>query len=222
MTKGAHMDTAETDRCATTIWNYMKMNHPLKKADCIFVLGSHDTRVADHAVDLFLQGYAPYIIFSGGLGRLTEGVFAKPEAEIFADIARGRGVPENNMIIENQSTNTGENIDFTRKLLAERNLDFKSFILVQKPYMERRSYATFKKRWPEMEIIVTSPSLSYDEYPTSDISKEEMINVMVGDLQRIKIYPAKGFQISQDIPTAVWTAYEKLVDAGFVKHVMIS
>ncbi len=214
------MEASEIDSSATAMWNYMKMNHPLTKADCIFVLGSHDTRVANHAVDLFLQGYAPYIIFSGGLGRLTEGVFAKPEAEIFADIARGRGVPEDNIIIENQSTNTGQNIDFTRKLLAERNLDFKSFILVQKPYMERRSFATFKKRWPEMEIIVTSPSLSYDEYPTSDISKEEMINVMVGDLQRIKIYPAKGFQISQDIPDDVWSAYSSLVAAGFDTHVL--
>jgi hypothetical protein len=38
---------------------------------------------------------------------------------------------------------------------------------------------------------------------------------MVGDLQRIKLYPAKGFQIYQDIPADVWAAFEELVEAGY-------
>ncbi len=107
---------------AQIIWDYHHMHHELKKADCIFVLGSHDTRVAEWAADLFLQGYAPYIVFSGGLGNFTRGVFKKPEAEIFADIAIQKGVPADKIIIENQSTNTGENVHFTKKLLEEKGL----------------------------------------------------------------------------------------------------
>jgi hypothetical protein len=41
---------------------------------------------------------------------------------------------------------------------------------------------------------------------------------MVGDLQRIKIYPEKGFQIPQEIPSDVWDAFEQLVELGFDKH----
>ena len=41
---------------------------------------------------------------------------------------------------------------------------------------------------------------------------------MVGDLQRIRIYPEKGFQIPQDIPDEVWAAYERLVGWGFTRH----
>jgi hypothetical protein len=41
---------------------------------------------------------------------------------------------------------------------------------------------------------------------------------MVGDLQRIKIYPEKGFQIAQEIPDDVWQAYEQLVAMGFDRH----
>jgi len=203
-----------------TIWDYHHVNHQLEKTDCIFVLGSHDTRVAGRAADLFLQGYAPYIVFSGGLGNLTTGIFQKPEAEIFADIAIARGVPKDKILIENRSTNTGENVQFTKQLLAERGLDFHSFILVQKPYMERRTYATFKKVWPEKEFIVTSPTLSFEAYPTEEISKEKVINIMVGDLQRIREYPARGFQIPQDIPDEVWAAYEKLVAAGYRSHLI--
>jgi hypothetical protein len=43
---------------------------------------------------------------------------------------------------------------------------------------------------------------------------------MVGDLQRIKLYPERGFQIYQDIPDDVWQAYEKLVGMGYTKHLV--
>lgn len=196
------------------------MHHPLQKADMILALGSNDTRVAEHGAALWLQGYAPYILFSGGSGRLTEGLFHKPEAEIFADVAEKMGVPQEKMLIENRSTNTGENIDFTRELLKEKGMDPATFILVQKPYMERRAYATFKMRWPEKEFVVTSPELSYTQYPNETITRELLINIMVGDLQRIKIYPAKGFQIPQEIPDEVWTAYERLVALGYTQHLV--
>jgi len=214
------MNQEEIDNLAQTIWDYHHVNHQLKKADCLFVLGSHDTRVAEYAADLFLQGYAPYIIFSGDRGSLTARIFEKPEAEIFADIALAKGVPKDKIIIENKSTNTGENVQFTREILKQRGFDFNSFILVQKPYMERRTYATFKKIWPEKDFIVTSPPLDFFNYPNDKISQARVINVMVGDLQRIKIYPERGFQIFQEIPDNVWEAYKKLVEYGFTDHLV--
>ena len=84
--------------------------------------------------------------------------------------------------------------------------------------MERRSFATFKKLWPDKKLLVTSPQISFKKYHTASIPLEKVINIMTGDLQRIKLYPAKGFQIHQDIPLEVWDAYEKLFDAGFNEH----
>lgn len=214
------MNQSKIDKLAKVVWDYHHLNHKLKKADCIFVLGSHDTRVAGYAADLFLRSYAPYIIFSGGLGNLTKDIFQKPEADIFANIAIKRGVPPEKILIENKSTNTGENVEFTKKLLDEKGLKFNTFILVQKPYMERRTFATFKKVWPEKNFIVTSPPIPFKDYPNEEISKDKIINTMVGDLQRIKIYPGRDFQIFQDIPPNVWSAYEKLVELGYVKHLV--
>lgn len=214
------MSVTEVNSLAKIIWDYHHLNQQLEKADCLLVLGSHDTRVAEYGADLFFKGYAPLLIFSGGLGKLTQGVFEKPEAEIFADIARKRGVPEECMLIENQSTNTGENIKFTRVLLHDQNVNPSSFLLVQKPYMERRAYATFKKILSEKKCIVTSPPISFEEYPTVTISKNDMINIMVGDLQRIKVYGENGFQIYQEISGSVWSAYKRLVELGFVGHLI--
>ena len=94
------------------------------------------------------------------------------------------GVPEDRILIENRSTNTGENVLFTRRLLADRQIDPQTFIVVQKPYMERRSYATFRKVWPEKRVIVTSPQVSIDRYLDEcshrALSADDVVSIMVG------------------------------------------
>ena len=220
MNKDSLNNEREVDSLAKIIWDYHHLNHRLVKADAILALGSRDTRTAEWAAKLYLGGYAPWVIFSGGYGRMTKILFAKPEAEVFADIAIEKGVPAEKIIIENQSTNTGDNIKFTQQILLDRNMDLKSFILVQKPYMERRAYATLVKQWPGKKITVTSPPLSYEDYPNKEISKEQLINAMVGDLERIKVYPDKGFSVTQKIPVKVWKAWEKLVALGYNKRLI--
>lgn len=211
-----------TDEAARVIWDYMKLNQPLEKVDAIFVLGSGDLRVPAYAAQLYHEGWAPLIIFSGKEGRLATARkrWNMSEAEKFAEVARELGVPEEAMLLEKEATNTGENVQFTKRLLEEKGVEVSKLILMQKPYMERRSYATFKKQWPDMNFIVTSPPLSYEEYPNEERSNEYLINMMVGDLQRIKEYPAKGFQVEQEIPANVWQAYEQLVREGYTTHLI--
>ncbi|HEU4913789.1 MAG TPA: hypothetical protein VFT16_00075 [Candidatus Saccharimonadales bacterium] len=78
------------------------------------------------------------------------------------------------------------------------------------PYMERRAYATGKKLFPEMDIQMASPEVSYEAYPTADVPKNLMLNIMVGEVYRIQNYPAKGFTIVQDVPERVLLAAHKL------------
>ena len=214
------MTSNETLQLAKKLWDYHHMHHVLEKTDCILALGSHDLRVAERAAQLYLEGWAPILILSGGLGNFTKGMWTETEADRFAAIAISMGVPETSILVENGSTNTGENILFTQQLLAQEKLDPRSFIVVQKPYMERRSYATFKQHWPDKKLVVTSPQISFEDYPTEEIPLERVINIMAGDLQRIKFYPGKGFQIYQEIPGDVWQAFEQLVALGFDKHLM--
>jgi uncharacterized SAM-binding protein YcdF (DUF218 family) len=206
------------------IWNYHHLDHQLAHADAILVLCSHDKAVAARGAELLLQGWAPLLIFAGGLGTITRHLWHEPEADQFAAIAIEMGVAPDRILIENRSTNTGENVLFTKRLLAEKGLDPRTFIVVQKPYMERRSYATFRKVWPEKEVLVTSPQVPMDEYLNEyshdTLSADDVISIMVGDLQRIRIYPAKGFQIRQNIPDDVWDSYGELVKAGYDKHLI--
>ena len=214
------MDKASAIRL---IWEYMLLHHELKKADLIFVLGNRDTRVAEYAAQLYLDGWAPIVLFSGS-GSIhnnkpgRERFKGSTEAEVFADIARRMGVPDEAILIENTSQNTGENYQFARALLRERGIEPKTIIAVQKPYMERRTYATGRVQWPEVELIVTSPPIPLEEYADEAGGVgEHWLHRMVGDLQRIREYPQRGFQIEQEIPEEVWRAYEYLISIGYTE-----
>jgi len=209
---------------AEKLWQYHQMNHQLERADVILVLCSHDKKVAERGAQLFLENWAPLLIFSGGLGVITSRMWSVPEAEQFAEIAMQLGVPSEKILVESKSTNTGENVLFTKRLLEQTQIVADKFIIVQKPYMERRSFATFKRVWPEKEVLVTSPPVSFEEYLTSysnrELTSDDVIGIMVGDLQRIKVYAEKGFQIPQEVPPDVWSAYHELVKAGYNQHLI--
>lgn len=215
------MEDKSTDELVKILWDYNNLHQTPKSADVILTLGSHDTRVADRGAELYLEKYAPLIVFSGGFGRLTADEWTEPEADIFANIAMKMGVPGENILIENKSTNTEENLRFSMNLLKNKGISPRKVILVHKPYMERRQYATWKKLFPDVEAYITSPQISFENYSSeTGISKEDTINIVVGDTQRIKLYPFKGFMISQEIPEEVWSAYEELVKRGYTKQLV--
>ncbi len=200
------------------IWDYMLVGHQLRRADCIFVLGSYDIRVAEYAIELYGQAYAPYLLFSGGVVQRNAALnvfWDAAEAEVFARLALAKGVPEDRILIEKLSTNSGENFHFSRQLLKSRGLDFRSFIMVQKPYMERRVLATALRLWPDVEFSVTSPTITCNEYLKGEMPRDALIQYIVGDFQRVKVYGENGFQAPQEIPGAVWSAYEQLVALGY-------
>ncbi len=211
--------TMTTEELIQIVWDYQLMHQELCKADALVVLGNHDVQVAEYAAKLYLDGWAPLLVFSGGSGRSTE-QWQKTEAEIFTNAAVRLGVPAEKILLERKAANTGENILFTKALLEEKRIEVRQIIVVQKPYMERRSYATCKKLWPEVDVVVTSPPIACKDYAPAGVSRDQWVSIMVGDLQRIKLYAEKGFMIPQEIPADVWAAYEELVARGYDAHVL--
>ncbi|MFD8497025.1 YdcF family protein [Amycolatopsis sp. NPDC059657] len=211
--------TAEVRALADVLWEYHRLAPELEKSDVILVLGSHDVRVAEHAARVWQDGWAPLIAISGGRGKVTE-TWADSEAAVFAGVAEGLGVPRSAMILEEEATNTGENITRTRSLLAARGIEVRRAILVAKPYMARRAVATARKQWPGVEWLVSTAEVTLAGYLEGDASELRTIELMVGDLQRIKVYAERGFQAPMEIPPAVWTAYDRLVALGFTRYVL--
>ena len=198
----------------TVLWNHHRLRHALSPADGIVVFGSNDLRVAEHAADLHHRGLAPWVLFSGARGRMTAH-WKETEAEAMARTARHRGVPESAILVEPRATNTGENIRFSRALLAQRGLHPKRLIAVQKPYMERRTFAALAVQWPDAAFEVSSPDLGFDAYCTAEFPRRQVIEAVVGDFQRLIEYPKRGFASPQPLPPETLAAFDMLVRAGY-------
>ena len=162
------------------------------------------------------------MLFTGGLGRNTEGLLPEPEAVRFAKVAMECGVPEADILIEDKSANTKENIEFTRTILEQAGPPRGHLLGVHQPFMERRIVAAMGVYWPELNFTVTSPQVTIPEYlaraKEQGISENASISVIVGDFQRIELYAKLGYQLPQEIPEEAWEAYRKLVAMGFDKQ----
>jgi len=201
------------------IWDYLGMHQKPQKADVIVGFGNFNTNIARRAAELYLQGYAPRILFTGGLGRNTEGLLPEPEAVRFARVAMECGVPERDILIADRSTNTKENIEFTRRLLEEAGVPHGHILGVHQPFMERRITAAMGVYWPELRFSVTSPQVSIPEYledaKKQGITENAAVSVIVGDFQRMDLYAKKGYQLPQHIPEEAWEAFHHLVKMGY-------
>ena len=204
------------------IWDYLCLNEPLEKADCIVGFGNFNTDIARRAADLYHAGFAPKILFTGGLGRNTEGLLPEPEAVRFAKVAMECGVPERDIILEPASTNTKENILFTRKRLESLGLAHTHILGVHQPFMERRIKAAMGVYWPDLDFQVTSPQVTISQYleraRQQGVSPNASVSVIVGDFQRMDLYAKLGYQLPQHIPEAAWAAFYELVEMGYDKQ----
>ena len=204
---------------AQVLWDYLCLHQTPEKADCIVGFGCYNEDIPRRCAQLYREGFAPYVLFTGGLGRNTAEMWTESEAERFGAIALGEGVPESALLLEPRSTNTAENISFTRQLLEERQIPVSSVLGVHKPYMERRIYAAWKNYWPQMPFSVTSYPQTMAGYLEANAargrSKTATVEMLVGDFQRIDLYAKKGYQIPQEIPQSAWDAFEALVSMGY-------
>ncbi len=211
---------------AVTLWDYLQLHEAPRTADLLLVLGSIDDRVAIYAAQLSRQYVYATVMFTGGSAHhndiLATKWHEKTEAEHFFYVYKAAGGDINNVLLESQAQNTGENAVFSAKLLLTSKKELPQTIqIVTKPYMERRAHATFDTQWPETpkpHFFVTSPRFSFDDYCANEQPMDKVIHIMVGDLERIIEYPNHGLQSKQIVPSVVLSAYDVLIRAGFTNH----
>jgi uncharacterized SAM-binding protein YcdF (DUF218 family) len=203
-----------------TLWDYHDMHHTIQPSDVGIGLGSHDLGVATFTAELYHQGVFPRIVFTGANAPTTVARFPRGEAVHYREHAIELGVPDAAILVEPHATNTGQNIELTRELLAQHEIHVRSAILISRPYQQRRAYSTAKKLWPELEITCASRPLPLGEYVESIGDVNRVVDMLVGDTQRIMIYPERGFAIPQDVPPEVDAAYRRLVEAGFTSRLI--
>lgn len=205
---------------ASKLWDFHKINDTPLACDVIVGLGSYDEAVAIKCANLLRQGFANHIIFTGKEGNWTAGKSKKTEARQFQEIALLQGVPSEQILLEEEATNIGQNIIFSQKIMQQRG--WSKAIFVTKPQTTLRTRLTLQAQAPQMSSAskVLSPDYASIDSFLVKFGITQLFNEMVGDVERIILYPQKGFQAGIDIPKHVLEAYETLKDLGFTNHLM--
>lgn len=210
----------KAEDAAREIWAWLPYCDDLPKtSDMIFVLGNKSDALPIEAARLFKQKIAPIIVASGGRGRMTQND-AITEADRYMKVFKELGIPDSSVLLERESTNTGENIEFTKKLLSERGYNFTKAIAVTTAMMSRRHKATLQKYWPEIDWYVRTPKVAAFEERLALGEPDEFFSLMVGEVDRLQKYPARGFMVDAEIPQSILDAKQILINIGNTPHLV--
>lgn len=189
-----------------TLWEYHDMGHRPRRCDVGIGLGSHDLGVATYTAELYHQGLFGRIVFTGANTPTTIKRFPRGEAVHYREHAISLGVPAEVISIETEATNTSENLTRSRKVLEDVGVRPASVLLISRPYQQRRAYATCRKVWPDVDVVCGSRTLPLDDYIAGIGDVDRVINMLVGDTQRITEYARRGFAVEQHMPKTVHAA----------------
>ena len=215
--------TEEVLADAEIIWRFLQLGQTPMAADLMLVFGTNDLRVATFAAELYHQGLAPRVLTTGGIahhGDLLATPWDRPEAVEFAEEMTRQGVPADRIAIEPCATNTAENVRLSRVMVEAQGVKPRHALAVVKPFMQRRVLATMAVHWPELPFNLASWQTTFAGYCTPELTPDKVLNIMLGDLQRLWVYAERGWSAPQPAPDAVREAFERLVAAGYREHLL--
>ncbi len=206
------------------LWDYTHLNQTLEKSDLIIGCGCGNLQIPVKCSNLLKEGYAPKILFCGGLGKITKDIFKKSEAEVYKDIALKEGISEKDILIENKSTNTGDNFRVSLKILEDNNIKANKIIIVHGPFSERRTLSTAKIILKNRQLSITSPDMSFEEFldylEQNKHKEKEIVSIIVSDIQKMIVYPQFGWQVEENVPDNVLKAYYFFKNLGFDDYIL--
>ncbi len=205
---------------ARALFDFNQLHHELQPCPVGIGLGSHDLGVAEVTASLFHRGAFPLIVFTGANAPTTRDRFPDGEAVHYRQRAIELDVPPEAILLEPRATNTRENIEFSRQLLADHGIHPESAVLTCRPYQQRRAYATCRQIWPALDVICASDPRPLDDYVDSIGDPRFVISMIVGDTQRVMEYPKLGHALAQEMSSRVEAALERLIAAGFTHRLL--
>ncbi len=222
----------------------LKNKYNLEKVDILILLGNAIPYTIDVAYDAYKKGICDKILISGGIGHSTDllrnaiktnfkynniETANRSEGDIFKDILVNYfNVPEDDVLLENQSTNCGDNALKSVELLDSLNIKYNSIILIQDPTMQLRTYASFSKYLDgrNVNIINYAPfipklddNMNFSNEGIDGIwDINRYLNLISGEIPRLRDDTegygpnGKNFIAHIDIPNDILKKYDELIN----------
>lgn len=183
------------DRIITDIANFIFVSDEPEKVDAIFLPGGSHPEQPEYAAELYHQGYAKWLIPSGGISVKRDkwpGVHLKADiyngdyqsdCEFFTDVLLKNGVLASAIIGEDKSGHTRDNAFLSRKAVDERGVDIKTALIVCKAFHARRCFMLYQMAFPNVDIKVC-PVHCYNITKNNWYKSEKGIDRVLGELAR--------------------------------------
>ena len=190
------------------LFEYLYLKETPKQAKIIFGFGHFDMKIPERCAQLYLEGFAKYIILTGGIGAGTADL-GMPEADAFKNYIQQNypQIPAENLIVENKSTNTGENLRFSINILQEKfpelwkKIETGDILIVANAFRQRRVELTTKKILPKASLISCPPETSFEsECILFEAKGQHLQEQLPGEIKRIMEYPKHNWIVEKPIP----------------------
>jgi hypothetical protein len=210
--------------CARQVFDYLAARDalPVQTCDAVLGFGVFDLKLPRFCGELYVSGHARRIIFTGGVGAGSADL-GMPEADAWsaALLQAYPQIPRDHIILENRSTNTGENVSFTTELLAQKHphllfgRGIQSVIAVAAPARLRRVRLTLQRVHPTLRVSGQHHGPSYEAEHALYAGKGlDLIAQLVGELDRIVDYAARGWILPEAFPPSIVAAHQVLKRAS--------
>ncbi len=199
---------------AEVVFNYLNLrsSQAPEQCDVIIGFGHFDQRIALHCGALWRAGVAPRIAFTGGVGAGSADL-DRPEAEAFAATLREMlpEFPSDALLVEADSTNTGENIRFLQLQATTHHWRLTNVVLVASPYRMRRVALTWRQQGPGGSYYCAPPPTNLSKERDLFAHKgENLISLLPGEVDRLTHYAERGWITPTVVPLPVAEAADRL------------
>lgn len=171
------------NRAIQDITNFIFMQDSPAFCDVILIPGTSQSAITEKAAELYQEGWAPYVLPSGGCSSNVgyfarenidnpkyDGVYAS-DFEYCKHILLANGVPESAILQENQATNTMENAMYSATVLKALGISVKRGIICCQAFHARRAFLSYTCHFPGTELLVVpsnTQGISAENWHLSD------------------------------------------------------
>jgi hypothetical protein len=213
------LSRAQAD-AAKTVFAYLAETDalPSRPLDAAIGFGVFDLALAGYCAELHVAGRVRWLVFTGGIGAGT-GDLGGTEADVWREAVRRSHphIPDDVFVLENRSTNTAENINYTAELLhAEMpsrafGTGIRAAAIIASPSRLRRVALTMRKLQPDVTTYRSLPAAEFDrEVALYTRQGVNYVDHLLGEIDRIVSYPQRGWIAEERVPADVLAAADSL------------
>lgn len=167
------------------ITDFIFVESEISHADVILIPGSNHPPLMEEAARLYKNGFAPYILPSGGY----KTQIGTTEWEYLTKIGSSQGIPEEVFLKEDNAQHTLENARFSLEVLKTNGIKFDKVIIVCKAGHSRRSLLSYQVTFPISTEFMVSPvvdryEITKDNWHLSEIGRKRIMS----EVQKIGKY----------------------------------